>query len=413
MMRRSLLALTVAATGGGDRKSFLEKFRDRLAADPKNASLESFLTPGAAANGCGSNSVSISAAMSLSESLTAEEIRRGVTGLPSWLKMKVPKGHKAHPKYNRIRNSMRKNKLSTVCEEAKCPNIGECWGGMPADGTGEEDGTATATIMMMGSVCTRGCRFCSVATSRTPPPLDPEEPANIGKAVADMGVEYIVLTMVDRDDVPDGGAAHVAKTIQEIKARKPEMLVEALVGDFAGVGLEGKMKVKDETEEQKQARRAARMKCVEIVANSGLEVYAHNIECVERITPHVRDPRATYRNTLETLAHAKQCNPKVLTKSSIMLGLGESQEEVYQCMKDLRDHGVSCLTLGQYLQPSLTRLKVSRYVHPDEFTMWQAIATKEFGFDYCASGPLVRSSYRAGEFYITNIIKQRKGLASL
>lgn len=343
-------------------EEFLSKFREKLATDTDgNNDLDSFLPE---------------------EKISAQSIRglkRGAEPLPPWLKLKIPKGRTQRPKYNRIMASMRDKKLSTVCEEAKCPNIGECWGG------GDDGGTATATIMLMGSHCTRGCRFCSVGTMKNPPPLDPLEPTKTAAAVAEMGVEYIVVTMVDRDDLPDHGASHVHKCISEVKAKSPHVLLEALVGDFTG-----------------------KLDLVEQVASSPLSVYAHNIECVERITPNVRDRRATYRQSLKTLAHvAKVTDGRMLTKSSIMLGLGEEPAEVRQTLRDLREAGVSAVTLGQYLQPSRTRLKVSRYAHPDEFKMWEEEA-KALGFVYCASGPMVRSSYRAGEYYITKYLKERE-----
>lgn len=304
-------------------------------------------------------------------------IKRGAEPLPPWLKLKVPKGMTHRPKFNRIRKSMRAKKLSTVCEEAKCPNIGECWGG-------EDDGAATATIMVMGSHCTRGCRFCSVLTSKMPPPLDPLEPEKIADAIHEMGVDYIVMTMVDRDDLPDSGASHVIRCIETIKKQNPDVLLEALVGDFHGD-----------------------MKLIEQVASSPLAVYAHNIECVERVSPRVRDRRANYRQSLAILEHVnKFSDGKLLTKSSIMLGLGEEEHEVRQTLRDLRTAGVSAVTLGQYLQPSRTRLRVSRYAHPKEFEMWEKEAM-DMGFTYCASGPMVRSSYRAGEYYIKNVLKER------
>ncbi|SYZ64839.1 lipoic_acid_synthetase (plasmid) [Leishmania braziliensis MHOM/BR/75/M2904] len=347
------------------KQIFLERFRKKLQSDKTGMSdLESFvelpegITPVAASIG---------------------PIKRGSEPLPPWLKLNVPKGMTHRPRFNRIRRSMREKKLSTVCEEAKCPNIGECWGG------GEDNGTATATIMVMGSHCTRGCRFCSVLTSRRPPPLDPDEPEKVAAAVHEMGVDYIVMTMVDRDDLPDGGASHVSRCIRTIKEQNPELMLEALVGDFHGD-----------------------LKVVEQLAATPLSVYAHNIECVERITPRVRDHRATYKQSLQTLEHVtKWTNGKMLTKSSIMLGLGEEEEEVRQTLRDLRTAGVSAVTLGQYLQPSRTRLKVSRYAHPKEFEMWEKEAMS-MGFLYCASGPMVRSSYRAGEYYIKNIVKQRE-----
>lgn len=350
------------------KEIFRQRFRERLEKDESGHNdLESFLD---LPEGLPPTAASVG------------PIKRGAEPLPPWLKLKVPKGMTHRPRYNRLRRSMREKHLSTVCEEAKCPNIGECWGGE------EDDSTATATIMVMGSHCTRGCRFCSVLTSKRPPPLDPEEPRKVAEAVSEMGVEYIVMTMVDRDDMADGGAGHVCNCINTIKEKNPTVLLEALVGDFHGD-----------------------LKLVEQVASTPLSVYAHNIECVERVTPRVRDRRATYRQSLDTLEHvSKFTNGKLLTKSSIMLGLGEEEEEVRQTLRDLRTAGVSAVTLGQYLQPSRTRLKVSRYAHPKEFEMWEKEAL-EMGFLYCASGPMVRSSYRAGEFYIKNILKQREAAA--
>ncbi|CAG9572722.1 putative lipoic acid synthetase, mitochondrial precursor [Leishmania major strain Friedlin] len=362
---------TVSLVADVDKKNsqykqiFLERFRKKLQSDKTGMNnLESFVE---LPEGVAPSAASIG------------PIKRGSEPLPPWIKLKVPKGMTHRPRFNRIRRSMREKNLSTVCEEAKCPNIGECWGGS------DEEGTATATIMVMGSHCTRGCRFCSVLTSRRPPPLDPEEPEKVAAAVHEMGVDYIVMTMVDRDDLPDGGASHVCCCIHTIKKKNPELMLEALVGDFHGD-----------------------LKLVEQLAVTPLSVYAHNIECVERITPRVRDRRASYRQSLQTLEHVtKWTNGNMLTKSSIMLGLGEEEAEVRQTLRDLRTAGVSAVTLGQYLQPSHTRLKVSRYAHPKEFEMWEKEAM-DMGFLYCASGPMVRSSYRAGEYYIKNILKQRQ-----
>ncbi|XP_017468591.1 PREDICTED: lipoyl synthase, mitochondrial [Rhagoletis zephyria] len=293
--------------------------------------------------------------------------------LPPWLKTTIPMGKN----FAKIKTQLRELKLATVCEEARCPNIGECWGG-------GEHGTQTATIMLMGDTCTRGCRFCSVKTARKPPPLDPAEPVNTAKAIASWGLDYIVLTSVDRDDLPDGGSNHIAETVREIKERNPNIFVECLVPDFRGD-----------------------TKCVETIANSGLDVYAHNIETVEKLTPFVRDRRAHYRQTLTVLREAKQFNPKLVTKSSIMLGLGETDAEVEQTMLDLREAGVECLTLGQYMQPTNKHLKVIEYVTPEKFKHWEKRGN-ELGFLYTASGPLVRSSYKAGEFFITSILKSRQ-----
>lgn len=292
--------------------------------------------------------------------------------LPPWLKTEIPMGKN----YSRIKSQLRRLQLSTVCEEARCPNIGECWGG----GT---HGTATATIMLMGDTCTRGCRFCSVKTSRTPLPLNPEEPVNTATAITNWGLDYVVLTSVDRDDLSDGGASHIAETVKEIKKRT-NILVECLVPDFRG----------DKN-------------CVEIIVDSNLDVFAHNIETVERLTPFVRDRRAEYRQSLKVLETAKECNPELITKSSIMLGLGETDEEIEQTMTDLREAGVDALTLGQYMQPTKRHLKVIEYITPEKFKKWENIGN-ELGFLYTASGPLVRSSYKAGEFFLTNILKKRR-----
>ncbi|KAH8361501.1 hypothetical protein KR084_006187 [Drosophila pseudotakahashii] len=293
--------------------------------------------------------------------------------LPPWLKTTIPVGKN----YAKIKAQMRELKLSTVCEEARCPNIGECWGG-------GEHGTQTATIMLMGDTCTRGCRFCSVKTARKPPPLDVNEPVNTATAIASWGLDYIVLTSVDRDDLPDGGSKHIAETVREIKARNSNIFVECLVPDFRG-----------------------NLECVETIANCGLDVYAHNIETVEKLTPYVRDRRAHYRQTLQVLTEAKKFNPNLITKSSIMLGLGETDEEIENTLKDLRAAGVDCLTLGQYMQPTNKHLKVIEYVTPEKFKHWE-VRGNELGFLYTASGPLVRSSYKAGEFFITSILENRK-----
>lgn len=293
--------------------------------------------------------------------------------MPPWLKTAIPTG----TKFAEVKQQLRSLKLSTVCEEARCPNIGECW-------SGGENGTSTATIMLMGDTCTRGCMFCSVKTSRTPPPLDPLEPAHTATAIAKWGLGYIVLTSVDRDDLPDGGAAHIAETVVEIKKQKPDILVECLVPDFRG-----------------------NRESINLIANSGLDVYAHNIETVERLTPFVRDRRAGYRQTLSVLKTAKELNPELITKTSIMLGLGETDEQIEQTMKDLREASVDCLTLGQYMQPTKRHLKVHEYVTPNKFAFWEKRGN-EMGFLYTASGPLVRSSYRAGEYFITSLLRDRK-----
>ncbi|KAH8918526.1 lipoyl synthase [Atractiella rhizophila] len=282
--------------------------------------------------------------------------------LPDYLRTKIP----VSESYNSIKRDLRGLGLNTVCEEARCPNIGQCWSG--------SKGEATATIMLMGSECTRACRFCSVSTSRTPAPLDPNEPSNVATAISRWGVGYIVMTSVDRDDLPDYGAAHFASTIRETKTRAPHILFEALTPDFL-----------------------ANRELVSLVANAGLSVFAHNVETVERLTPEVRDRRAGYRQSLRTLELAKETTGgRVLTKSSIMLGLGEEEEEVIQTLRDLRSVGVDVVTLGQYMRPTKRHMKVDSYVAPEVFEKY-AEKAREMGFLYVASGPLVRSSFKAGE----------------
>uniref|UniRef100_A0A8C4R932 Lipoyl synthase, mitochondrial n=1 Tax=Eptatretus burgeri TaxID=7764 RepID=A0A8C4R932_EPTBU len=293
--------------------------------------------------------------------------------LPPWLKTEIPLGKN----YNRLKNSLRDLNLHTVCEEARCPNIGECWGG-------GEHGTATATIMLMGDTCTRGCLFCSVKTSRKPPPLDPNEPLNTAKAIAAWDLDYVVLTSVDRDDLVDGGAEHIAKTIRILKDMKAELLVECLAPDFRGS-----------------------LSSVETVVNSGLDVFAHNVETVRALQRKARDPRANFHQSLAVLKHAKAVYPTMITKTSLMLGLGETDEQVESTMKELRDAGVDCLTLGQYMQPTRRHLKVEEYVTPTKFLHWENLGTK-MGFLYTASGPLVRSSYKAGELFLKNLVQKRR-----
>jgi lipoic acid synthetase len=274
---------------------------------------------------------------------------------PPWLKAKAPAG----AGFQTVRSLVRAHRLATVCEEAKCPNIGECWN------------AGTATLMLMGAVCTRACRFCSVDTGNPHGWLDAEEPENAARTVELLQLKYVVLTSVDRDDLPDGGAAHYAACVQAIKRRTPGTAVEALTPDFSGV-----------------------LRDVETVVDSGIEVFAQNIETVERLTHPVRDPRAGYRQTLSVLAHAKQHRAQVLTKSSLMLGLGETDAEIGATLADLRAAGVDIVTLGQYLRPTLNHLAVQRFVAPAEFDRYRAQALA-LGFLECVSGPLVRSSYRA------------------
>jgi len=288
--------------------------------------------------------------------------RAALGGKPGWLRAKAPSGEGFHA----VKSIVREHRLATVCEEAKCPNIGECWN------------AGTATIMLMGAVCTRACRFCAVDTGNPHGWLDLEEPTNAAHTVELMKLKYIVLTSVNRDDLADGGAEHYAACVRAIKGRNPQTAVEALTPDFQGV-----------------------FKDVETVVDSGLEVFAQNVETVRRLTHPVRDPRAGYEQTLRVLEHAKRHNPKVLTKTSLMLGLGETDAEILETMDDLRQVNVDILTLGQYLRPTLNHLPVQRFVTPAEFDRYRAEALAR-GFLECVSGPLVRSSYRAEQALARN-----------
>ena len=350
---------------------------------------------------------------------------------PDWFRVPAPGGD--HTKFADLKDTLRDLNLVTVCEEAQCPNIGECWNG----GTGTVSGvqrcaasrrvgwlwrcrrghcparrqrhsrghhttprsppaapTPPPQVMLLGDPCTRGCKFCAVKTSAAPPAPDAAEPFNTAEAVAQWGIDYVVLTSVDRDDLDDGGAGHFALTVDLIKVRKPSMLVECLVSDFAGD-----------------------LEAVETLALSGLDVYAHNVETVERLQPYVRDKRATYKQSLASLRHAKAVGAAraeagggdgavapLYTKTSLMLGLGETEDEVVQAMRDMRDAGVDVLTLGQYLRPTDHHLAVVEYVTPEQFDKLADIG-RGLGFRYVAAGPLVRSSYKAGEFFIENMIK--------
>jgi lipoic acid synthetase len=289
---------------------------------------------------------------------------------PEWLKVKLPRGEG----YERVKQIVRQTKLATVCEEARCPNIAECWGG------------GTATVMLMGEVCTRACRFCHVKVG-APPPLDPEEPENLAKAVKELGLEYIVVTSVNRDDRPDGGASHFAHAIRALKRESPETIVEVLIPDFQGVERD-----------------------LGTVAEARPHVVAHNVETVERLTPTVRDRRAGYRQSLRALEFLKRRPEGLYTKSSIMIGLGETEEELEQCFRDLRNAGVDVLTLGQYLQPSQYHLRVERFATPAQFDQYKAIA-ESMGFLYVASGPMVRSSYRAAEFFLKGLMQRERAAA--
>lgn len=286
------------------------------------------------------------------------------TKKPEWLKIRPPGGES----YTQIKGLLRERGLHTVCEEAHCPNVSECWA------------SGTATFMLGGDICTRACRFCAIKTSRRPPPLDPEEPFHIAESIAALKLKYVVLTSVDRDDLEDGGAGHFATTIREIKRLDPSIAVEALVPDFRGDPL-----------------------AIETIVESGLDVYAHNVETVHRLQYRVRDPRAGYEQSLVTLryakSHAHSQGRVMYTKSALMLGLGETLSEIDEALDDLRAYEVDVLTIGQYLRPSMDHLPVEKYVTPEEF-LSIGIRAEAKGFMYVASGPMVRSSYRAAELFL-------------
>jgi lipoic acid synthetase len=281
---------------------------------------------------------------------------------PVWLRVRAPSGEN----YTKIKQSLRSLELHTVCEEAHCPNISECWG------------TGTATIMIMGDICTRGCRFCAVTSGKPVVLLDAGEPERVAKAIKEWGLRYVVITSVCRDDLEDGGAEHISKTIKAIQLLCPKTIVESLIPDFRG-----------------------NVDSVKKVVNSQPRVISHNIETVIRLVPKVRDARASYEQSLWLLKKIKDMNSMIYTKSSIMLGLGETEEEIIQTIRDLRSVGVNILTMGQYLQPTPKHLPVVEYITPEKFNWLREIA-EQMGFVYIAAGPLVRSSYRAAEFFIEN-----------
>jgi lipoyl synthase len=293
----------------------------------------------------------------------------GSPRLPPWLKVQLPTG----ANYERLKSVTARRGLATVCEEARCPNIGECWGG------------GTATFMVMGDLCTRGCRFCSVASSARPPLPDPEEPSKLAETLAEMKLEYVVITTVCRDDLPDQGVGHLVSCIRAVKDACPSLKIEFLAQDFRGD-----------------------LGAVETLIAAGLDVFAHNIECVERLTEAVRDAKAGYRQSLEVLAHAKKYRPDVPTKTSLMLGLGETEEELSATFADLRSASCEILTLGQYLRPTGAgrNLPVARFVPPRDFDRLGE-AARARGFLYVASGPFVRSSYRAGELFLKGRLEAR------
>ena len=277
------------------------------------------------------------------------------TRKPDWLRL----NHSFTPKFKEVKSIVKENHLNTVCEEAMCPNINECWS------------HGTATFMLLGDVCTRACKFCAVDTGNPRGRLDKKEPYKVAQSIKKMSLKYAVLTSVNRDDLADGGAKHYSNTIEAIKDACPKVMVEALTPDFEG-----------------------KNKSISILLSSSLDVFAQNVETVERLTARVRDPRAGYQQTLNVLEKAKKLSPEVLTKTSLMLGLGETTKEIQSTMVDAYSVGVEILTLGQYLRPTLNHLPVERYIPPEEFLHYKNMAN-EIGFKEVASGPMVRSSYRA------------------
>jgi len=286
---------------------------------------------------------------------------------PEWLKIRPGGGGR----YAFVKGRLKTLDLHTVCEEAHCPNVAECWGG------------GTATIMILGDVCTRGCRFCAVATGNPKGVVDEEEPRRVAEAIAELGLDYVVLTSVDRDDLPDGGAEHFAKTVEAVREISTKTHIEVLIPDFKG-----------------DTASLARL------VDSKPDVIGHNVETIQRLTPLVRDRRAGYEKSLNVLKTAKSLAPERYTKSSILLGLGETEAELFDCMKDLRKAEVDMVTLGQYLQPTPKHCQVEKYYTPDEFKRLEAQA-RTLGFRYVASGPLVRSSYRAGELFIKGLLEAK------
>src|SRR3954466_8639333 len=284
---------------------------------------------------------------------------------PPWLKVRAPGGEN----YARIKQTLRSLDLNTVCEEARCPNVGECWS------------AGTATIMVLGHTCTRGCRFCAVTTGQPGGAVDPREPVHVARAIAKLMLRYVVLTMVDRDDLLDGGAAHVGQTISELRELCPELLIEALVGDFGG-----------------------RKRDLDALFESAPDVFAHNIEVTRRLTPKIRDQRCDYDLSLDVLRSAKERASGRYVKSSIMVGIGETDDEVLETMADLRKAGVDIVTLGQYLRPTPKHAPVERYVEPAMFDRY-AEKARALGFSFVASAPLVRSSYKAAEVFVRSVLR--------
>jgi lipoyl synthase len=279
---------------------------------------------------------------------------------PEWIRTRLLSSER---RYFELRKSLRTLQLHTVCEEARCPNLADCW----------ESGTAT--IMIMGDKCSRRCKFCSVQNGKLSP-LDPQEPQRVAEEIKCWEIKYVVITSVCRDDLPDGGAEHIADTVKAIRSISGRKIaVEPLIPDFQG-----------------------KTEAIEKIVNSGPQVISHNIETIGRLNPQIRDARASYEQSLHVLDTVKQIDPRIFTKTSLMLGLGETREEVIQCMSDIRDVGVELITLGQYLQPGLGNIPVVNYITPAEFELYKKIALSK-GFSAVSSGPFVRSSYRAGEMY--------------
>lgn len=287
--------------------------------------------------------------------------------LPEWFRVRVPEG----PVARALERRLARSGLATVCREARCPNRGECFG------------HGTATVMVLGDTCTRNCRFCAVATGNPRGALADDEPRRVASAVREAGLDYVVLTSVDRDDLPDGGAAHFGAVIAAVRAASPQARVEALIPDYRG-------------------DRLATLLAAEP------DVLGHNVEVVRRLTPAVRDPRASYDGSLEVLSEARSARPAMLTKSSLMAGLGETDAEVLEALSDLRRAGVEIVTIGQYLQPTARHWPVDRYVPPETFRDYER-AAREMGFAFVASGPLVRSSYRAAELFASRRLEDRAG----
>ncbi|MCB9640274.1 MAG: lipoyl synthase [Myxococcales bacterium] len=304
---------------------------------------------------------------------TERSRRKEILRKPSWLRSQIPAGEN----FSELKDILRSRGLYTVCEEARCPNLGECWSG------------GTATFMVMGDVCTRGCRFCAVKTAKQGITLDVDEPRKVAESATAMKLDYVVITSVDRDDLPDGGAAHFAEVIREVYVQSQDrIMVEVLTPDFQGD-----------------------LTAVETIAYAKPTVFAHNLETVRRLTKGVRDPRSQYDQSLRVLEHAKKVQPQIVTKSALMLGLGEQDDEVFQAMDDLLAVGVEILTLGQYLQPTKKHIAVESFVTPEKFDAFAEEGRKR-GFAFVAAGPMVRSSYRAGELFIQHLVRERQAKAA-